>query len=96
MTAFFLFQNLGVTDAAAFEEYKRLVPATVDAHGGRYLVVAGRVETIEGDAALPAPVLIEFPSVEAARGWYDSPEYRPLKEMRWAALRATGHLVEGV
>ena len=33
MSAFFLFENLGVDDAAAFERYKRLVPATVEKHG---------------------------------------------------------------
>lgn len=31
------------------------------------------------------PVMIEFPSLERARQWYDSPEYRPFKALRKAA-----------
>lgn len=96
MSAFFLFQNLGIHDIDAFEEYKRLVPATVERYEGRYRVVGGIVEVIEGTASLTSPVMIEFPSVELARAWYDSPEYLPLKAKRLAALDTTGVLIEGL
>jgi uncharacterized protein (DUF1330 family) len=96
MSAFFLFENLGVHDDAAFAAYLRRVPATVARHGGRYRVRDGRVEIVEGARTLTAPVLIEFPRIDDARRWYHSDEYRPLKVMRLAALRSTGVLVEGL
>ena len=56
----------------------------------------GHQETIEGTWQPKRIVLLEFPSVEQAKRWYDSPEYRPLKELR--RQTAHGHivLVEGV
>ena len=95
MSAFFLFENLEVIDAAKLEEYKRLVPAVVEQYGGRYRVVGGNVEVLEGAPPLANLVMIEFPSVDAARRWYGSAEYRPLKAMRFAALRCNGVLVDG-
>ena len=96
MSAFFLFQNLGVVDARAYDEYRRLVPATVEQYGGRYRVLGGAVEPVEGLFSLTSPVMIEFPSLVDARAWYGSAEYAPLKQLRFRALRTTGVLVEGV
>jgi len=46
--AAYLIANVDVKDAAAFEEYRKQVPATIARHGGRYLVRGGRVERVEG------------------------------------------------
>jgi uncharacterized protein (DUF1330 family) len=40
--------------------------------------------------------MIEFPDAAAARGWYDSPDYEPLKALRRAASETDIVLVEGV
>jgi uncharacterized protein (DUF1330 family) len=96
MSAFFLFQNLGVLDARVYDEYRRLVPATVERHGGLYRVLGGSVEPVEGLFSLTSPVMIEFPSLAAARRWYASDEYQPLKQARLRAVRTTGVLVEGL
>lgn len=96
MSAYVIFENLEVTDPVQLDEYKHLVPATVARHGGRYVVRGGALAVLEGFWAPIFPVMIEFPSVEAARRWYDSPEYRPLRAMRVAALRSNTVLVEGV
>jgi uncharacterized protein (DUF1330 family) len=40
--------------------------------------------------------VLEFPSVEQAKRWYDSEEYRPLKAMRFKASKSNLVLVEGV
>ena len=39
--------------------------------------------------------LLEFPSMDAARRWYDSPEYAPLLAMRLKASKANLVIVEG-
>ena len=96
MSAFFLFQNLGVVDAVAFDEYKQRVPATVERFGGRYRILGGAVQPVEGLFSLTAPVMIEFSSADAARAWYESDEYRVLRQLRLRAVRTTAVLVEGV
>jgi uncharacterized protein (DUF1330 family) len=60
------------------------------------LAVASEPDVVEGDPVLTAAVLIEFPDVDAARGWYDSPEYQPLKELRHRCVRNTAVLFAGI
>ena len=95
MAAYFIVE-IDVQDPAAFEEYRTKVPATIERHGGKYLVRGGRQETIEGEWHPKRIVLLEFPSVEQARRWYDSEEYRPLKALRRRTARGHIVLVEGV
>jgi uncharacterized protein (DUF1330 family) len=54
------------------------------------------VQTLEGDWKPKRIVVTEFPSIEQARRWYDSEEYRPLKALRMRTARGSVVLVEGV
>lgn len=95
MAAYFIVE-IDVQDAAAFEEYRKQVPATIAKYGGRYLVRGGRTETLEGDWHPKRVVVLEFPSPEQARTFYDSPEYGPLKALRLRAATSKLLLVEGL
>jgi uncharacterized protein (DUF1330 family) len=94
MAAYFIV-DLEITDAAGFEEYRQLVPATIEKYGGRYLVRGGRVETLEGEWQPKRVVVLEFPTVEQAKRWYDSQEYRAPKALRFRTARSKMILVEG-
>jgi len=94
MLAYFIV-DVDVTDAAGFEEYRKQVPATVERYGGRFLVRGGQTETLEGDWQPKRVVVLEFPSVEQARRWYDSPEYRDPKALRFKTAKTKLILVEG-
>jgi uncharacterized protein (DUF1330 family) len=94
MPAYFIV-DLEVTDAAGFDEYRKLVPDTIAKYGGRYLVRGGRTETLEGDWQPQRVVVLEFPSVEQAKRWYNSEEYRDPKALRWRTAKANLILVEG-
>ena len=85
-----------VTDPQLFQEYAKAVPATIAAYGGRYLVRGGAVDSKEGGWAPRRVVVLEFPSMDQARKWYDSAEYKPLLEMRLKAANSKLILVEGV
>jgi uncharacterized protein (DUF1330 family) len=87
MPAYFLFDVHAITDGPRMEEYRSKVLPTVQKFGGRYLGVGGSWTTVEGSWKPTFPVLIEFPTIEHARRWYDSEEYRPLKQMRLGATR---------
>jgi uncharacterized protein (DUF1330 family) len=87
--------EIEVTDAQAYEEYRKQVLAVVTKYGGRFIVRGGKVETLEGGWSPKRFVALEFPSMEQARKWYASPEYAPLIELRKRASRGKLILVEG-
>jgi uncharacterized protein (DUF1330 family) len=88
--------EVNVTDPRLFAEYAKGVPATIAAYGGKYLVRGGAVDTKEGGWTPKRVVVLEFPSMDQARIWYHSAEYKPLLEMRLKAASANLILVEGV
>jgi uncharacterized protein (DUF1330 family) len=95
MTAYIVV-DIDVTDPVRYEDYKKLAHASVVAHGGRYIVRGGRCETLEGEWTPSRFVVLEFPDATTARGWWDSPEYRPARDIRHAAARSEMILVEGL
>lgn len=96
MKSYYLFDNLTVHDPDLLAEYARGAAQTVAGHGGRYLAVAPTPEVLEGDPSLTAPVLIEFPSPDAASAWYTSAEYAPWKRLRQRACDNTAIRFEGI
>lgn len=94
--AAYIIVDLTVTDQPTMDEYRKRVPATVAQYGGRFLVRGGAHETVEGDWKPNRVVVLEFPSIEQAKRWYDSEEYREPKAMRLRAGRANMIMVEGV
>jgi uncharacterized protein (DUF1330 family) len=95
MTAY-LIADIEVTDVQAYEEYRRRVPAIIAAHGGRYLVRGGAAETLEGTWLPNRTIVLEFPSMDALRAFWASPEYGPLRAIRERAARSNLVAVEGV
>lgn len=92
----YLFANVEVTDAAGYEQYRRRVSATIEAHGGGYLVRGGTSEVLEGDWMPKRMVILEFADMSQLKTWYRSPEYRPLLELRQRTAKSTLVAVEGV
>jgi uncharacterized protein (DUF1330 family) len=93
--AAYVIANVDVKDAALFEQYRKQVPDTIARYGGKYLVRGGAHRTLEGDWAPSRLVLLEFPSIEQARRWYDSEEYREPKALRMKCALTDVVLVEG-
>ena len=84
-----------VRDAAALQEYRRRNTDAVANHGGRFLARGSAVEVLEGPWPWERCVIMEFADAEAARAWYRSDQYAPLKAMRQAASETQLILVEG-
>jgi len=85
-----------VTDPAQYEGYKALAGAAVAQYGGKYVVRGGATHLLEGDWAPPRLVILEFESVEQAKRFYDSPEYRAAREQRQGAATMNMLVVEGL
>lgn len=87
--------NADVTDPDGYEEFKRLAEKAISHHQGRYLARGGRVSAPEGDW-LPRIVLLEFPTYEAALGFYESEEYAPAQEVRLRTAVSRVAVFEGI
>jgi uncharacterized protein (DUF1330 family) len=94
MSAYVVYEAV-ITDAEQYERYKALAAPSVAAAGGRYLVRGGEVETFEG--ATPARVVVlEFPTLAAAREWYRGEQYTAARALRDAACEARMFVVDGM
>jgi uncharacterized protein (DUF1330 family) len=85
-----------IKDPVRYEDYRRLVTPTLDKYGGRFIVRGGNVEALEGTWRPGRLVIIEFPSAERARAWWNSPEYTEAKVIRQATSEGALLIVEGV
>jgi len=94
MTAYWI-AHVTVTDPAAYQGYQALAPAAFAAHGARFLARGGAHEVLEGPV-LDRQVVIEFPSLAAARACYHSPAYPAARARREAAAVAHVVIVEGL
>jgi uncharacterized protein (DUF1330 family) len=88
--------QIDVQDAATYERYKALAPASIAAHGGRYLVRGGATRPLEGAWNPARFVILEFPTAEAAEGWWASADYAEAKALRHASARSEMLLAEGL
>ena len=87
--------EVAIHDADAFaRDYAPGVAGTLQSFGGRFLT-SGKLTALEGNVP-PRFVIIAFDSVEKARGWYDSPVYRPLLAIRQKTATSTLFIAEGL
>jgi uncharacterized protein (DUF1330 family) len=94
VSAYCLFDIFEVIDAKKLEQYRAGVLATVKKYHGRYLVLGGICERVEGDWQPNFPVLIEFHSLSQAYAWYNSDEYKELKALRIAGSKSNAVFME--
>jgi len=92
----YLIADIKITDPATFDEYRKLVPPLIAAHGGRYLARGGASEVLEGAWKPNRTVVLEFPTMAALRAFWTSPEYQPLREMRERSSTSSMIAVEGI
>jgi uncharacterized protein (DUF1330 family) len=85
-----------VHDPEQYEHYKAASPGAIAAGGGRFLARGGELAVLEGDWKPKRLVLLEFADLEAARDWYESPEYEAAKRLRAGAANMRMVAVAGV
>jgi len=88
--------DVDVTDPERYDDYRPLAAASVEQYGGRYVVRGGASEVLEGERVPGRLVVLEFPDADAARRWYDSPEYRAARGVREGASVGSFVLVDGI
>ena len=94
--AAYIIVNVEVHDPVRYEDYRKSVLATLAPYGGRFLVRGGKVEVLEGSWSPKRFVVVDFPSAEQAREWWNSKEYAAPKALRQATSHTEMVVVEGV
>ena len=92
----YVIAEVEVTDPGKFEEYRKLVPPTLEAFGGRYVVRGGAIDGREGGWQPKRIVVIEFDDMERAKAWHDSDLYAPVRALREASASTRMIVVEGI
>ena len=73
-----------------------LVGVTVSRFGGRYLARASAPDVLEGEWVADQVVLVEFPDLDAAPAWNESPEYQEIAPLRTQNADSVRLLVQGL
>ena len=94
MAAYFI-ADVDITDAEEYRRYAQQAGPIIRQYGGKTLVMDNQPETTEGNWHPKRIVMIEFPTVEQARAWYDSPEYTAISDMRFRSANSNVILVKG-
>ena len=85
-----------VNDPDNYEDYKKLAPPAIAAYGGKYIARGGKSEILEGSWTPERVVILEFESIENAKKWIDSPEYREARALRHRYASSNMIVVEGL
>ncbi len=91
----YIIVDLDVTDPEKFAKYREQVSPLIEAYGGKYIVRGGEHEVIEGGWKPNRLVVLEFESTAAAKKFWDSDDYAPVKKLRHESAESNIVLVEG-
>jgi uncharacterized protein (DUF1330 family) len=94
--AAYLISEAEVLDYELLEIYRKIAAESIQAYGGRYLVCVGASELVEGGPPPKGLVIVEFPNMEVAKQWYNSPAYAQALKVSGKALSRRLVFVEGV
>jgi uncharacterized protein (DUF1330 family) len=94
--AAYVIVDVSIHDASAYEEYKKLTPAAVAAYDGKFVVRGGQAEPLEGEWQPERIVVLEFPTVERAKEWWNSEIYTEAKLIRQSAATTKMIVVQGM
>ena len=84
-----------VENNGLLDQYTAKAGSTIKAHQGRVIAFAEEPKVVEGQIDHPRTVIVEFPSMEAFRAWYDSPEYQEILPLRLKSTPGTLIVVKG-
>ena len=88
--------DITVNDQERYEDYKKLAPLAIAAFGGKYLARGGKAEKLEGNWEPDRIVILEFESIEKAKEWLDSHEYRKARLLRHKTASSNMIVVEAL
>ncbi len=88
--------NIEIKKPEEYKEYVEKVKPLAKKFGGDYIIRGGETKILEGNWEYPRTVVIKFPSYEKALEWYNSDEYKPIKQIRLKNSIGNGIIIKGV
>ena len=95
MSAGYAIFNINVTNPENYKHYIEQVVSVAKKFGAEYIVRGGKNQVIEGTWQHPRTVVMKFPSYEKALEWYNSEEYKPIKQIRLDNAETNGIIIKG-
>jgi uncharacterized protein (DUF1330 family) len=95
MTAYIVFIRESTKDQAELTTYSQAARGTLAGHPVTPRALYGRQDVVEG-TAVEGVAILEFPTFDEAKAWYDSPAYRAAREHRFRGADYRVVIVEGV
>ena len=95
MSAGYAIFNINVTNPVNYKNYIDQVKPVAEKFGAEYIVRGGENQVIEGTWQHPRTIVIKFPSYEKALEWYNSDEYKPIKQIRLDNAETNGIIIKG-
>jgi uncharacterized protein (DUF1330 family) len=94
MVAYVVFTREKMRNPEEFGRYREKVGPASEGHPLKRLAVYGKHETLEGPA-IDGAVILEFPTIEAAKTYYNSPAYQDAVKHRFLGADYRVFIVEG-
>jgi len=91
----YVIAEVNVHNPERYADYTAVTPGTVEKYGGKFIVRGGNPQALEGAAPPQRVVVIEFATADAAKAWYNSPDYSAVINIRQEASDGKLMLVEG-
>ncbi|HVJ67361.1 MAG TPA: DUF1330 domain-containing protein [Caulifigura sp.] len=95
MPAYAIFIKEKTIDPGELEIYSGKAGASLDGHPAKVLAAYGGHVALEGPD-LEGVVIVQFPTMEAAQQWYNSPAYREAREYRFRGAQYRAMIVQGL
>ncbi|MFC2018213.1 DUF1330 domain-containing protein [Chloroflexota bacterium] len=93
----YIIVHVNIHDRSEFNKYVKTFMTEFKEFPGRFLVVSENAEILEGEWGQPLrTVVMEFPTMDAAREWYHSDKYQNIAKIRWGAAKSKMILVDGL
>jgi uncharacterized protein (DUF1330 family) len=92
----YIIVEIDIHDTSLYGQYKKLVPSSIAAYGGKYLARGGACEILEGNWLPKRLVILEFESMARAKQWWESPEYSDAKGLRHKCASTKMIVTEGL
>jgi uncharacterized protein (DUF1330 family) len=92
----YLIANVDIRDNEIFKDYMKTTPSIIKQFGGKFLVRGGAFEICEGNWNPKRLVVVEFESMQKARQFYNSPEYKAIIDLRQSSAYTEWVFVDGL
>jgi uncharacterized protein (DUF1330 family) len=87
----------GFADMDNVRRYAEVAGPAIEHHGGRFVVSNSVPDIVEGESPTGHLSVVEFPSLDDAKTWYESSEYAEARGLTPAAFKGRVLMfVEGV